>query len=296
MYILLYMMLALFFLFSIIFFFKRRCIIKKIKKMDCCQKTCLLNKLTKPLGFCYLPDKDIMTSTTDAWQKKFGYCTLYDKSAHKFNMIFDCESVYFDYDHCTWRIEFWKGQYGINIGCEIGIYKADRILCPEEYDKEKFTAVSENEMLNMSAMLIFKGQPLFCLSHRHWWLTGFKMGTYCEPEDLTMIISITFLSGEMLESFVCSLQNMGYCMYDCDICGLTITFIFNHPHSYQPRLTCRFRNRFAQWQNHVFCKFFIFITRPFSCTSDRLLYLYYYLPICFRHMLRLKGNIKRRHR
>lgn len=296
MYILFYIILALCLLFSIIFFFKRKCIIKKIKQMDCCQKICLLSQITEPFGFCYLPDKDIMTSTTNAWQKKFGYCTLFDKSAHRFNMVFDCEPVYFNYDNRTWRIEFWKGQYGINIGCEIGIYKADRILCPEEYDKEKFTAISENEMLKMSAMLNFKGKTLFCLRHRHWWLTGFKMGTYCEPEDLTMNISIAFPCEEMLDSFVCSLQNMGYCMCDYSICGSTIELRFTHPHCYQPRLTCRLRSRFSQWQNRIFCKLFIFITKPFTCTLDRLLYLYYYLPVCFRHMLTLKGNMKRRHR
>ena len=42
--------------------------------------------------------------------------------APRFQMVFDALPVYFDYQKKTWLIEFWKGQYGINTGAEIGIY------------------------------------------------------------------------------------------------------------------------------------------------------------------------------
>ena len=294
MYIFFNIMILLCFLFFIFFLFKRKYIIKKINNMDYCQKICLLNRIVQNFGFCYLPEKDIMTSSIDAWQKKLGYCTFYDKTAYKFNMVFDCEPIYFDYDNSTWRIELWKGQYGINIGSEIGIYKANRILLPNEYDTEKFFAVPEYEMPFMCACLNYQGSPVFCLEHRHWWLTGFSMGKYCEPENLTMCASITFPCDEMLNCFVYSLQNLGYT--DCEICvyNLTVTLVFSHPHSYQPRLAHRFRARFSQWQNRIFCRLFIAVTKPFSCTSDRLLYLYYYLPHCFRHTLKIKNSSKRK--
>lgn len=277
-------------LFFIINFYRRKCIIRKIRCMNYYKKLCLLNDLAEPFGFCYLPEQDIITSRLDAWQKNFGYCTLYDKSASRFNMVFDCEPVYFDYDNCTWMIEFWKGQYGINLGGEIGIYKADTILSPDKYDHTLFHGVPNNELFPLSMDLNFKGSPLFSVCQPHWWLTGFYMGSHCEPEDLTMNISITFPNEEMLRCFVESLKRLGYNKYELCICERTVSFTFSSPHTCQPRLFHRQRCRFSQWQNRIFCKLFQFITRPFICTPDQILYLYFFLPAAFRHLLRFQRN------
>lgn len=109
-------------------FFRRKRIIKKLCSM-CMQEKCdLLNELVEPFGYSYISSQDLFTSRQDAFQRAFGYCALYDRAAFRFHMIFDCLPVYFDYRGKTWLIEFWKGQYGINTGCEIGVYYADRIL------------------------------------------------------------------------------------------------------------------------------------------------------------------------
>ena len=108
----------LFILFFLIFFhFRKRKIIRKLCCMSDQEKCCMLNELTEPLGYCYDARQDIFTSTTDAWQKRFGYGAIYDKFAPLLNMVIDSQPVYFDYDGKTWLIEFWKGQYGINTGC-----------------------------------------------------------------------------------------------------------------------------------------------------------------------------------
>lgn len=292
MYVFLGIIFALCILFFIIGFVRRKCIIKKIRHMDCCQKLCLLNDIARPFGFYYMLNKDTMTSYTDAWQKNFGYHSLYDKSAIQFNMVFDYQPIYFDYRDCTWRIEFWKGQYGINIGGEVGIYKADSVLSPEQYDRELFHSVSENEMLHMSMELYQKGKKCLCISGTHWWLTGFRMGHYCEPEDLSMNISITFPCEEMLNCFTDSLHNIGYSNFDYCINILTVQVTFFFPHCFQYRLNHKCRCRISQWQNRILCKLFIVITKPFTSTHDRMLYLYYFLPFCFRHMLRFKRNRK----
>lgn len=294
MYILFGVIFAICILLFIINFYRKKSIIRKICCMGFCDKLHLLNKLAEPFGFCYLPDSDIMTSRLDAWQKDFGYCRLYDTSASHFNMVFDCEPVYFNYDNRTWMIEFWKGQYGINVGGEIGIYKADRILSPDQYDYTLFHGVSDNEMLSVSMTMNYKGQPLFSLCREHWWLTGFRMGTYCEPEDLVMEISLTFPDDDMLECFTESLKRIGYS--NCSLCirDLTVSFPFSIPHTRQPRFICRLRARFSQWQNRIFCKLYKLITRPFTCTLDRILYLYFFLPAAFRHSLRFKRNRKQK--
>lgn len=290
MYILIGVLFAICILFFIINFYRRKCIIRKIRCMDFCNKLYLLNDLAAPFGFAYVPEQDIMTSRLDAWQKDFGYCTLYDKSASRFNMVFDCEPIYFDYDGRTWMIEFWKGQYGINLGGEIGIYQSDSVLSPEQYDRTLFHGVSDDELLPISMELNYKGQPLFFIRRNHWWLTGFRMGSYCEPENLVMDVSITFLNEEMLESFVESLKHSGYGKCELLICDLTLSFSFSIPHTRQPRLVHCWRVRFSQWQNRLFCKLYQLITRPFTCTMDRILYLYFFLPAAFRHLLCFKRS------
>lgn len=281
-------------LFFLLQFFRRKHMIRKVRCMDFCEKLQLLNDLAAPFGFCYVPEEDIITSRTDAWQKNFGYCRLFDKSAAKFNMVLDCEPIYFDYDGTTWMIEFWKGQYGINTGGEIGIYKADTLLPPEQYDRALFHGVSGYELLPISMELNFKGQSLFSICREHWWLTGFRMGCCCEPEDLVMDIAITFPNEAMLQCFVESLMRQGYPACEICICRLTVSFSFTITHTWQPRLIHRCIARFSQWQNRLFCKLYLWITRPFTCTLDRILYLYFFLPFCFRRLLCMKRHRRQR--
>lgn len=294
MYILLGVLLVICFFFALIFFFRRRRIICRISDMSFCHKLKLLNDLAEPFGFRYCPDHDIITSRTDAFQKEFGYCSLYDKSAINFNMIFDCEPIYFEYENKTWLIELWKGQYGINIGAEIGIYCADRIIPPGEYSKAIFYGVSEVQMLPVSMKLNYKGQPLFSNGHIHWWLTGFSMGNYCNPEDLVLEVSIVFPDEQMQKCFLKSLFCMGYNQCEVSVCCNTVSFSFSIPHTRQPRLICRAAAAISQWQNRITLRLFRFVTRPFTCSMDKILYLYFYLPVAFRHMLRFKKNRKQK--
>lgn len=275
-------------------FLWREYIISKIRCMDFCEKFCVINKLAKPFGFAYLSEPDIITSRLDAWQKDFGYSALYDRTASHFNMVFDCEPVYFNYNGCTWMIEFWKGQYGINIGAEVGIYKTHSILSPEEYDRTLFHSISDDELLPISMKLYYKGNLLFSTERCHWWLTGFSMGKFCEPQQLWLDTSITFHDEEMLESFVASMKCLGYEKCELRTCDLTISFCFSTPHSDQPRFMHSFRTWLSQRQNKILCKLYILITRPFTETMDRLLYLYYLLPPVFRHILVFKRNRKQK--
>lgn len=273
----------------------RRCkIIRKICEMDMCRKICLLNELVEPFGYSYLQSQDVMTSRVDAWQREFGYCSLYDNAAVHFNMVFDCEPIYFDHEDRTWLIELWKGQYGINTGGEIGIYQADGLISPDKYASALFHGVPDSQMLPVSMDLYCRDRHLFSVRQIHWWLTGFRMGLYSEPEDLSMRASLTFPDQDMLLHFVQGLQNAGYRHCDLCICGQTVTIHFLEPCTPQPR---RFQNLsacFSQWKNRIFCKIYCRLTRPFTCTPDRILYLYYFLPFAFRRILRLK-KYKKRH-
>ncbi len=281
-------------LFCIIFFIKKHYIIRKICSMDFSDKINLIDDLLTPFGFCYIPDKNIITTTLNAWQRKFGYCTLYDLTAWHFNMIFDCEPIYFNYDNRTWRIELWKGQYGINIGAEIGIYYSNRILSPDEYDTELFHSIDDKELFPVSMKLYQNNQFLFHNSRPHWWLTGFYMGRFCNPRELTMKASITFPNQKMMYLFVESLIQNGYDQHDIKIYAQTVSFYFSTPHTKQKHLKHHFLIKIIQCQNRILCKLFNFVTRHFECTGDKILYLYFYIPSIFRHIFFVRKNRKQK--
>ena len=275
---------------------RKKRVVQRICRMSFCEKYCKLNELIHPWGFSYLPSQDIFTSEVDAWQREFGYRSLFDQSAPHFNMVFDCEPIYFNYQGRTWRIEFWKGQYGINTGGEIGVYCADSIVAPEQYADAHFHSVEDSQLLCLEMELYEKGCRLFQIRERHWWLTGFCMGKYSEPENLEMRVSVTCLDQEMLCRFVEGLLNRGYARCELDICENTVTFTFTVPRSKQPigRRGCR--ARWSQWKNRLFCRIYCRITNVFTCTLDRLLYLYFMVPFAFRRLLCFRKSRKQKKR
>ena len=89
------------------------------------------------VGFDYNAEKDIFYSAKDAWQKNFGYCHLYDVSAPLFCMIIDTEPIKFYYNNKNWLISFWKGQYGMVTGAEIGIYYTNHMMVDKNNKRKK---------------------------------------------------------------------------------------------------------------------------------------------------------------
>jgi hypothetical protein len=149
-------------------------------------------------------------------------------------------------------IELWKGQYGLETGCEIGVYNrtigstsfvysildatvGKRPNDPNPSHNLFFDCASDSELLLMSSTLYHKGHKVFSRGpERHWWLTGFKWGLLSEPEDLTMDVSIECLDAVMTSALVGALTGIGY--QNVHINGNTVTFTFGTPKSPQPRV------------------------------------------------------------
>lgn len=278
-------------LFCIFFFhFRKKKIICRVNCMDKCRKCSLLNELALPFGYKYHCRYGFFSSTRDAWQKTAGYTWLYDYMAPRFQMVIDALPVYFDYQGKTWLIEFWKGQYGINTGAEIGIYHADRLLSEDEYKTALFHAADADEMLPCSLRLCILSRGIDCvhLSDRHWWLTAFLPGHYSDPSDLCLSASICFPNAEMLDAFHESLCRTGFAIDDITIQNLCLSLSFCTLDDEDLSPATRFRRERTQCLNRIFCKLFIWVTRPFLRTEDRILYLYYYFPAAFRKLLRLR--------
>lgn len=246
----------------------------------------LLNELIAPFGYSYNLSQDLFSSRIDAWQRSFGYGSLYDNAASHLGIVFDCFPVYFNYQGRTWLIELWKGQYGINTGCEIGIYYADRILHEDELENTIFQSVSDSDMLPMAFTLQRIEDNIACLAGKHWWLTAFRPGCFSQPSDLRMHASITFPTAEMTNAFVKELLHSQPSVYDIrrHFNRITFSFVDGIPaNGFLPKLS----RKISQWNNRFWCKVFLSVTKPFTLSMDRVLYLYYYLPFAFRKTLRI---------
>lgn len=258
------------------------------------EKYSLLNELARPFGFFYLFTHDIFTSRIDALQRKFGYGSLYNLTAPAMNMVFDFEPVYFNYQGKTWLIEFWKGQYGICTGAEVGIYRADSIIPPLLRPQIIFQAAAPEEMLPVKIRLKHAERVLFTLERPHWWLTGFIMGISCLPEDLTLETSITFPDEEMCDAFVRSLKQIGYESGELMVYLRTVKFSLKEPKSTPDLFLDTWIQSYVLWKTRMLCRLYMWATKPFDKTVDRLLYLYYVTPVFFRRLLCIRPFGKKR--
>ncbi|MCM1499213.1 MAG: DUF4474 domain-containing protein [Clostridium sp.] len=260
------------------------------------EKCSRLDELSDSFGYCYHCYYGFFSSTVHAWQRKAGYTYLYDHIAPRLQMVFDSLPVYFDYNGRTWLIEFWKGQYGINTGAEIGIYHADEIIPRENYKTTLFDCALDDEMLPLSLLLVNESGDYVKTSMMHWWLTAFLPGCFSKPENLCLKAGISFPNKAMLSAFIDGLYQAGLGREDFETAGLSITVTFRGPATAASSLATRFWCSFSQWKNKLFCRIYFLATKPFTCTEDRTLYLYYLLPFAFRKTLRLHRFHKRCHR
>lgn len=220
-----------------------------------------LEDFIKSAGYAYDEKQDIFYSVNDPWQRNVGYCRLYDEASAPLGMIIDCEPIYFEYDNRKWMISFWKGQYDLVSGAEIGIYTSGRELnVPGIFHGTFYNAVSDNERLNMSYTLKKNGKVMFTRDEVHWWLTGFKLGEYAEPSELTMDISITFKNEPMRDAFLVGFRKAGYRDKDFSVNGKEVSFIFDKPHSRQPVTRTKETDKIIQAKNKLLCDLYQEIT------------------------------------
>lgn len=284
MYIIIYVLLLILVIGLIVWWIiKRKKAIKKVKFSTEEEKLMYVNAALDPFGFCFDYCQDIVVSKNDCWQRDFGYMDLYDLKAPFLNMVFDSEPIYFDYDCKQYRIEFWKGQYGITTGAEVGVYVRDKHpLFPTSY----YRAATDDERLDISFELTKKCK-MFSRCDKSWWLTGFDVGTFSRRKDLIMSICICFPNECMLEAFYKSLVNAGYAQSNISVCDTTVYFDYCHPNNYKLNKKHRIAKCVAQIYNYINCHIYNFFTRFFNRTLDKLTYLRFMSPCLFRLIINL---------
>ena len=153
------------------------------------------------MGYDYDPKQGIFYTSYDNWQRQGNFVALYDTAAHYVNMNYKTARI--DFGPCdgyNWRMQLWKGEYGVFGGCEAGIYTAD----PEKNSK-LYTAVDDAHMLQWESALYLSendynnGNEWF---HRewqsHWWLTGFKAGVVNSVVCLDKLRKSGFTGGKTI--------------------------------------------------------------------------------------------------
>lgn len=214
-----------------------------------------LDKAIEIAGYSYDEKQDIFYSNLDPWQREIGYCRFYDEMAAPLGMIIDCEPIHFDYLEKTWMIGFWKGQYDLVTGAEIGVYtKATDLNILGLFSGAYYNCVSDKDLLKMSYTLKKNGTTLFTREGEHWWLTGFKLGEFSNPSELTMEINITLHNVIMRDAFLTGLWNSGYVLDEFTRDGNTIGFTFATPHTSPPRTRTPTTDRIIQKKNELLCK------------------------------------------
>ncbi|MGB8454968.1 MAG: DUF4474 domain-containing protein [Anaerocolumna sp.] len=234
-----------------------------------------LNNDLKPFGFAYYPPQDYFYSIMYGWQSEYGYCELYDEGSAGLSMIIDCEPIYFNYGGKKWLIEFWKGQYGMNSGCEIGIYTTTgpNLNIPGIFNGTFYYCASKEDHLDLAFSLMKNGKEIFHRKELHWWLTGFKLGEFSWPNELTVNNEITLKDSEMRDAFVGGLLKAGYSISDLTIRGNTVSFVYDVPHSRQPKSRTPYVDAYMQENNKRNCEAYNFATGSYRNTVDKLNYV-----------------------
>lgn len=177
-------------------------------------------------GFKYDPYQNLFYSTKYAWQKSLGYTRFYDIMAPFGRMNLDTLPITFSYQDKNYLIVFWKGQYGIVTGAEIGIYGTFEQNITR---KTIYQPITDEEMLLMQFTLYKNGKELLRIKNKHWWLAAFKLGLFSKPKELTMDLSITFPNKEMLSSFLDGFCKHGYTYRDYKVIDTTFYFVYQKP-------------------------------------------------------------------
>lgn len=154
------------------------------------------------IGFDYDDRQNIFVSSKHPWQRVFGYNNVFDYASSFIGLYFTTERFIFTYNDIEWRVQVWKGQYGITSGAEIGLYEKPVSRTAGYYD-----CVSPEHELVMSFKLYKSNKFYFSRGpERHWWLTGFNLIDATVPSHFTLDAEINFEDQGMCDAFVATIE------------------------------------------------------------------------------------------
>lgn len=252
-----------------------------------------LDELIDIFGYDYDPQEDIFISRISPWQRYIGYCRLYDELAAPTGMIIDCEPIRFEYQGKKWMLSFWKGQYDMVTGGEIGFYQSVlKNSIPGISSGIFYNAVDDEDLLLMSYVLKKNGEILFTRQAVHWWLTGFRLGEFSWPDELTMEVSVTLKDINMRNAFLAGMRHAGYTNEELIINGNTVSFTFDVPRTPQPRTRAKYSDVIIQRKNKFLCDKYKEITGPHGTVQEKIQAIEEQSPEILKHMKKMGKKFK----
>ncbi len=254
------------------------------------EKENYINQIVAPAGFLYNSEKDIFYAREDGWQKRYGYARIYDEAAPLLGMIIDCEPIYFNYDDRRWLLELWKGQYGMTVGGEIGLYQStnENGSIPGQF----YFGVDSSEYIGMQMELFDGNKHVFGQKKQHWWLTGFRLGDWAYPWQIKMVVTLTFLNRQMCQRFLEGLRRAGYHSNEYQVRGETVRILFDQPHTRQPQTRRAITDRIRVRRMRFFCRMYHRITREYQNTCDKIIVLQIKAPRLFARAMQIGKTLK----
>lgn len=153
------------------------------------------------------------STVLDSWQKGFGYCDAYDIAAPAVGIFIDTLVSEFTYGDYDWRIQLWKGRYGISVGCEIGIYFCEKDVVKKVLGKRWYNSYTDTFPMSIQLGYVVNGTIVksFYLHDNHWWLTGFIYSPHTDelfprkPHKSTLVMTAVIeLQDENMARLFCS--------------------------------------------------------------------------------------------
>ena len=155
-------------------------------------------------GFAYDAEQDIFYSTQYPIQRIFGFNSLYDSGAAPFGLYYQTQRIRFYYEDREWMVQLWKGQYGVSVGGEIGVYYRYADSTFKHYD-----AVADEDMVMMGFDLCKNNIPYLQRGpEKHWWLTGFRILDVAVPTQLSMVCYFDWENEKKADAFERGLGNV----------------------------------------------------------------------------------------
>ncbi len=165
-------------------------------------------EILRKAGYEYDAEQQIFYTHLNPWQRYFGFHDIYDRAAPITNMWYLTLKIDFTYGYYDWRLQWWKGQYGILEGAELGVYTKDAGSKGDFYDCAYENLLKMEFSYYQSAADYNKQNPLFIrYEQEHWWLTGFKFGV-TQPEKCVVKAVLYAKDSDMADKIEVGLQNV----------------------------------------------------------------------------------------
>ena len=169
-----------------------------------------MNAILNAAGYAYDPNQKIYYSTMNPWHRHFGFGAEFDQIAPYGNMKYTTLKADFEYDGLLWRLQWWKGQYAVLVGAELGVYTKT----PGDNSTTFYECASDEHLLDMSFEFYMTAKDyrngnrrFYREEQAHWWLTGFDFG-YCDSRQIVVVATLKAFDHEMADAIEKSFEKL----------------------------------------------------------------------------------------